>query len=1284
MLYKRSKFFKMSKTEFLKTLILTTAALDEQLVLNIIKEFRHLDILIINYATDNLDILKLQELAKNFDFDSFDAYSPKTRNIDEIELRLSDAKENSLVFIIGLEKILINTTANKFQIKSGDKIFNLHSYDNIDSIGIMSLIDALYKKFNFHFLFLAHTSVDVSDRVVNDLEKYDIEILSIKNESDNLQEIEADIFQTLKNSPYEDALELLEKYKSALDERSIRHLQVTIWRQHGFQDKIIKFLTTNFEILHDSEKKHLADSYYFDEKYHEAYEIASSIAQHNPMLLGLNTLLLKTAIKLNKFEEIYESVLGVDKTDIKALEITADYFEKHKIFDKAIKFYERLFGITKEPYYLLLLEILRFEHNKPKNGHIAERQIVSVLSAYSDENLGIEKSYRLGRIWFDVYNSPYMAYYHFNNVLKICYNIHSIDAAKYRMELLANHGYSNKIIKTGYQKKYPDRLPTIRIKELFNSLLILTCDKTGYLSWQEFIDKAQTKDTWKKYLSARTINTLREVDSKININDIHKSIIFNDFKDNELIEMITLYKKASLSDEQINTIKESSEAIIVQSKNILEHIWIRYYVADFFIHIGEMQLANNHAISLWHLANHIDDFEAAKVARLLGTLSWGVAQYKNGKEIEGIACIAVTIKHFIEIQEIVPFLEDGLKIINIWIQSNKELFSEVDFEFFIQFFKRLTPRNANQNEVYEYIAKKDWNAIYNLLGYKVYNPDKYDSQWVIDFYYYVIATAHLEHIAVDFDLIMNNIDRLVDAFAIRKDQRAKLLYSFAHLIFMNSENKYLPEIRWKASLKLLNISIQDLEEKRKTLKNTYERSFISDDSRGIYKFFLLVNLFLFENELYSSEIEKVTLIKNVINAFDYLSLRTLKETKINKAGSQITTELESLEKEYLRLTDELSQYSFINFKEAFLTTEYEEKSKRYAELRRILEEQHPVYMNDSYYEEIPMTIIQSKMHNDEIYYQYTDTEIFVCYLLITKDFIDFGLIKSEAHFDRQVVKDLAQQIQSFSNKSQYDMKDIEKSYFSLSSQYFKPLLAHIQENKYKKVYINHDLSLPLISSNLIRLRDGWLVESVDSIVNLVNKNYFFDRNSNVSCKFSIANLGKASDKQFLETNKWINASQIKNNIEDFECNLVNIADKMRNNASNSLLIISHGIKEENKNILTGALSIEGELKTYTVDDFKFINGLECVSFLSCSGGLLSTGEHETSNAIINNILSKNVNSVVLCRWDVFLEPSLKIFEVVLNANGNIDESLNAAIKKYLQQKQNLHPVFWAGLEVWKN
>lgn len=1269
-----------------KTLILNNTPLNEKLIFNILENAKNYDILIINYNVDNLNIGKLNEISENYNFNSFDVYLPTTKNIDEIKSKISSLRKESIVFFIGLEKIFLNTSLSDFQIKNGTKLFNYHSYENINISKLIIFIEDLYKEFNLNFLFLIQTNLSVSNKIYNYLEKYDIEILIINYENDDNEDLPNQILKELLESNYEKSLILLEKYKSDLSEASVRNLQVIIWQQHGFQDKAIKFLKENFEILNDNEKKQLADFYYFEEKYHESFIIVSTIFKKNPLIVGLNDLYLNIAIKLNKFDEVWEQIINVDSQDIKVLEICADYFVKKEIFDKAIEFRDKLFSITNDPFQLLLIEILKIEKNTPLNGHLAEKQISDALSKYNDEKLDIEKSYKLGRIWFEIYKSPFKAYYHFKDVLKICDNNHSVDASKYRMKLLKNHRYSSQIFKEGYQLKYPDKLPMVRINELFNSLLILTQDDLGYLTWQSFIDNSQTIQVWKKYLTKKTIKILKDIDKDIDINDIDKSIMANKFKDNKLIKLVIMYKSASFSQEQIETIKKASESFIAQATNKTEEIWLRYYIANFFIYTGEMQLVNNHSISLWYLANRIDNKDISKMARLLGTLSWGVAQYKNGKEIEGIACILVTIKYFIEMGEVVPFLEDGLGILNIWIQNNKSLFLVSDFDFFNKFFRRLTPTNVNQNEIYQYIYDEDWDSVCNLLGYNVYNTNDYTSQWALDFHHYVQATAKSTKLEIDFELIFKNIDNLINALIMRKDQRPKLLYSIAYIIFMKINKKHTLEERWKTSLKLLSVSIQDLEEKRKKLKNTYERAFISDENKMIYKLFLVNNIVLFKANLYMQDNEKIRILENILNGFDYLSLRTQKEKKINKSEAKITPELKDIERKYLQLIDDLSQYSTKNFKDAFRDKEYEEKSNLYSKLRQILEEQHPSYMNDSYYNEIPITVLQSKMMDDEIYYQYIEMEMFVCYLVVTKDFIDFNLINNKSKFDKKNVEKLAYEIQELTLSTKYNIQKIENIYYDLSLYYFEPLTIHIVKHNFKKVYINHDLSLPFISSNLIRLNDTWLINKVDSIVNLINRQYFLDRKLTKKSKFSLVNLGKKSNKQFIETNEWIERSELRQQlkIEDFENNINNISIKVNNNKTNSLLIVSHGNQGTKQNILTGALSIEGQKKTYVIDDFKFIDELECIFFLSCSGGSVSIGEIETSSSLINSILSKKINSVVLCRWDVFLKPSLEIIEKILELDNNIEEALNLAIKSYLKQNKELHPAFWAGMEVWKN
>jgi hypothetical protein len=249
---------------------------------------------------------------------------------------------------------------------------------------------------------------------------------------------------------------------------------------------------------------------------------------------------------------------------------------------------------------------------------------------------------------------------------------------------------------------------------------------------------------------------------------------------------------------------------------------------------GEMQIANNQAISLWHLANEIQDNKyLSNLSRYLGTLSWGIIQVKNHKYIEGISSIIVTIKYLIyEAKEVFPFIEDALRVLNIWIQENKVLFREKEIDLFMHLFNSLVP-NQEKNEVIDLVRKEDWINIYNKLGHRIYNTQEYTSEWGLDFYNYNLASSKLNKL--DLNLIMNNVQNLVTALATRIDVRAKLLYGLSDILFKYKLSEDTFQQKYEACLKLLIVSVEDTEEKRKQFTNSYERAFLSDEYRKTYK-----------------------------------------------------------------------------------------------------------------------------------------------------------------------------------------------------------------------------------------------------------------------------------------------------------------------------------------------------------------------------------------------------------------------------------------------------------------
>jgi len=1264
----------MNKRE--KTLILNSTSITKQLFIPILQNYKENNILIINYIID-MDNRYIQEILESENFNSFEIFKPKSKNIKVFKEKIDRLNSDDLVFFIGIEYLFLDTSKDIFALKTNKRAFNYKSYEDIDFLKVIRFINYLYFNSKTNLIFVATTlDKDISKRVTNELNAYDIKIMSMIYQNDNdsnddeFNKIYNEVYNAITHSSYEEALSILEKYKKKMSKNSFRQVKVAILIQHGFIKKAMNVLSYSYKELNYEEQITLADLYFENQKYQEAFLLAKKVFEESPLTLDAPYILLRIVIALDIVEEWYMKIIEVDTMDKFVFERLANYFTEIKNFKRAINLRNHLFKITKKPLHLMLIEILKVEDNKPKNGHIVEKNILKIVDDYKDdEELQIEASFNLGRTWLEIYNSPYKAYYHFKDVLKKCNNPRAVTSAEYRMELLSNQGYSDKIIKPKYQEKYPEKLPTMRVNELLNSILILNFNNTGYITWQNFINNSQTTIVWKKFLMRRTITELKKLDTSILNSYIKKSSIFNELKDSKIILSIRLYKNEASFIEEFN-FKQNHQALISMCSNLQEQVWARYYIVLYFAVNGEPQLANNHAISLWFIADSIkDDENLSLLARNLATLAWGVTQYRNRKEIEGIACILVTIKYFIKIEEVLPFMEDALGILNIWMQMNKELLIEKDITFFKIFFKELTKEHIIDTDVSEYLIIEDWKSIYNKLGYKIYNSREYDSQWGLDFYNYVVASSKLDK--VDINLILNNIDNIIDSLKTRKDGRAKILYVLANIIFGNANN-------YQACLKLLNVSIEDSEEQREKFKNTYERSFLSDSNRDIYQLYLTINILRVKEKSHRNNKNQFL---NVLKAFDYLSPRILTEKRESIQNEKpISKEIENVEKEYLKLIDDLSQYGLKNFDEAYRTDEYKTKSDRYAKLRDILEREHTTYRNDKLFEDVPIQLIQGSLKEDEVYYQYVNVNSFICYLLITRDFIDISINKT-IHIKKDMDK-LSLDLQDFTKTTTYDINDIYNSYYEVSKKYFNPLL-NLYKN-YKKIYINVDLTLPLLSSNLIRLKDSWLIEEVDCIVNITNKNYFTNSKKVEKSNFKITTLGKKSDKQMIDTRKWIESNEERKNIfiNDFERQI----DNMKFQKSDNLLIVSHGIQGTHHNNLTGSLSIDGAEKSYTISDLKFINDLNCIYFLTCSSGSVSIGEHETSNSILNNVLSKNINSVILCKWDVFLDVSLEISDklIQLSKNQPVEYALNQALKEILKNPKWQHPVYWAGIEIWKN
>jgi len=474
-----------------KTLILNSTSITKQLFIPILQNYKENNILIINYIID-MDNRYIQEILELEKFNSFEVFKPKSKNIRAFKEKIDKLNSNDLVFFIGIEYLFLDTSKDVFALKTNKRAFNYKSYEDIDFLEVMRFINYLYFNSKTNLIFVVTTlDKDISKRVTKELDAYDIKIMSMVYQNDNnsnyeeFNKIYNEVYNAINRSSYTEALSILEKYKNKMSKNSFRQVKVAILIQHGFIKKAMSVLSDSYKELNYEEQITLADLYFENQKYQEAFLLAKKVFEESPLTLDTPYILLRIVIALDIVEEWYMKIIEVDTTNKFVFERMANYFTEIKNFKRAINLRNHLFKITKKPLHLMLIEILKVEDDKPKNGHIVEKNILKIVDEYKDdEELQIEASFNLGRTWLEVYNSPYKAYYHFKNVLKKCNNTRAVTSAEYRMELLSNQGYSDKIIKPKYQEKYPEKLPTMRVNELLNSILILNFNNTGYITWQ--------------------------------------------------------------------------------------------------------------------------------------------------------------------------------------------------------------------------------------------------------------------------------------------------------------------------------------------------------------------------------------------------------------------------------------------------------------------------------------------------------------------------------------------------------------------------------------------------------------------------------------------------------------------------------------------------------------------------------------------------------------------------------------------------------------------------------
>jgi len=225
-----------------------------------------------------------------------------------------------------------------------------------------------------------------------------------------------------------------------------------------------------------------------------------------------------------------------------------------------------------------------------------------------------------------------------------------------------------------------------------------------------------------------------------------------------------------------------------------------------------------------------------------------------------------------------------------------------------------------------------------------------------------------------------------------------------------------------------------------------------------------------------------------------------------------------------------------------------------------------------------------------------------------------------------------------------------------------------------------DFNLKYITPNYLRIGDKWLIENIKNIELVID--YYDIKRSKISNKnlesmyFSSESKKGSLDiiKRNLEERDYFNNIKIKNDT-------LKIIKPLK-----TLVIVAHGVSYLFNYNYQGALNLElSREKQIDLKEVLVTNeNIENVIIIACSGGTPIDNKIERNNGVWASLFEKNVNNILLCKWDVSTKYTNYILSTLLDIMNESNISLSEALKKSQLNYIDKSPILWAGLEVWKN
>ncbi|MGH4122457.1 MAG: tetratricopeptide repeat protein [Clostridium sp.] len=1251
---------------------------------------------IISFMKKNNQIKSENELSNKIVFeDNF------KKDVDYIMELYKYITSDDYIMIIGGERLIPYVrTESLIETQFSYMNMRMHSMDKNNWKGFAINVDRLFTDFQDKvkgMIMIVSAYENCSDAITKAFINFNsMSIVEIRLEGkDEKIEIQEELLKQLENNSVIDFLNILDDGKEKLGNEIYNYFKCIAYLNSGDREKSIEILENNYDNMENEKKKILADLYLSINNPKRAFEILIDIHKIDKYEIGLMFAILKSIDSMVEFDDKLlwiNEAMRIDGNDPRVLELVANYYNSIGKYKDSAKIRRKISLLLNDPFHELIARILDLIESPPAIHQNAIDYINSLLLQHP--HLASEANFRLGNYFTEYVLDIRNAYLCFKNVESEIKVPKALEAAKARFEILKNITQVSEALEKDISNDIAFALGRERVFELLNNIRILACENNGCSIWRDFIENTQSINVWEKFLYLELMNKLTK----------WKELNFDYLKRRSFIEKLEndSSKKHGVSTrDAINLLRnikigifhgeKSNEELKQYINSILgsfeinndkkEMCWAMYFSSITLTLFGDHQDANNYALTILSFAEKEEDLKLAKEYLMLGLMAWGNSHYRTGNQIEGIACIIAAFELGVEIEEVVPFLEDACNIVYRFLQDNKELIDEKDKDLICIFFREISKYNEDI-EINALLLFERWKEGYSLLYKRVFDTEIRDGQWAGYFVNLINTCTMLGNNKEAYDLITTYSTEAIKLLMSRIDIRYKILLSWAEIIIYQSNNV---EYSLKKATELLELAISDVENRRRVYFKA-ERASIGDSAKGIYTYYIHIQVLLYNDKNISME-DKTNIRTKIESTLMKLSPRAINEQKHYYLNKNVTKEIQDVEQEYKILIDEIMTMKQKNKGDIEGITN---KTKRAGDLNNILILKHPHYMSLPTYNQVSIDAIKESLKEGELFYQFIKTKFGIVYILLTFNeekiltyIIEPGELEKLAKMIKTIGEMLYQKVE--------DKRQILQLSEWISEALYFPLIEKINEDVFNKIYVMADSETYLFSPNLARMKDDWLIEDMDSIINLVDYNMLI--NTPVKKDFSnsiiVQVLGNKADPAINSIMRWLENYEseisIKIKLGDDFNELVSscIQEKPR-----IVIIIGHGISDINSTVNDGATGILGNGRAIDMDELEKVSKyVHDIILISCSVGTSYQGQNETNTGVWGNILEKVASGILMCKWNMNVNDTIKILNILVDNlfeyNWDLARILIIAQRQFILNYDN-HPGKWAGLEYWIN